>query len=259
MGSLSDYSEDALLDHILMVSSLTQPSGIYMALSTADPLDDASGIAEPSGGGYARIAVNNWTPAASRGTQNEDIVTFAEARLSWGTITHFALYDALTGGNMLAHGSLSTSKVVGNGDSIYFAAGDVNILISAGGFSDVYANYVLDHLFKGTSLTVPSNIFVALATAATVDADTGSTITEPADGYARVAHIAWDAASGGATENTGVVTYAVASGVWASVTHFALIDDSGNMMLHGALDAAIAVGIGDAANWIDGALDITLG
>ncbi len=259
MGSLSNYSENALLDHVLKVSSLSQPSIIYMALSTADPTDDGSGIAEPSGGGYARVNVDNWTDAASRAIQNEDIITFAEAVLSWSTITHFALYDAITGGNMLAHGSLSASRAVGNGDSIYFAAGAVSIFMSAGGWSDVYANYVLDHLFKSTSLSVPANIFVALATATTLDADTGATITEPADGYARKAHTAWDAASGGATENTGAITFDAASGVWDSVTHFALIDDSGDMMLHGELDAAIAVGIGDIANWTDGALDITLG
>ena len=49
MGSLSNYVEDEVLDHVLKTGDWAQPANLYVALSTADPTDDASGIAEPSG------------------------------------------------------------------------------------------------------------------------------------------------------------------------------------------------------------------
>lgn len=124
MGSLSDYAENKILDHIVGKAAWTMPA-IYVALSTADPLDDASAMAEPSGSGYVRKATAgaDWNPAASGAIDNANAITFAQATGSWGTVTHFALYDALSGGNMIGYGSLTTSKSVTSGDTVSFAAG----------------------------------------------------------------------------------------------------------------------------------------
>jgi len=261
MGTFSNYLENKILDHLLKNTAYTPPSAIYIGLSTADPLDDGSGMAEPSGKGYARVEIPNWDTASSRGTQNEELFTFPETRGSWGDLTHFALFDALTSGNMLAHGALTTTRSPVNGDSIFFKPGTVDVIIPAGGLSTVYANKILDHIFGNTTLTQLSNIFVALATAVILDSDTGSTITEPADGYARVAHITWDAAASGASENTGTITFVNATSDWTDPTHFALVDagTAGDIILHAALDATVIIGNGDNAHWADGTLDITLG
>ncbi len=40
---------------------------------------------------------------------------------------HFALFDTASGGNMLAHGSLSVSKLISSGDTVKFAAGDLDV------------------------------------------------------------------------------------------------------------------------------------
>lgn len=130
MGSFSDYLEDALLDHIVGKTSLTMPTA-YVALSTADPLDNGSGMAEPSGNGYARVQTSgtDWNAASGGSIDNVNDITFPEATGSWGTITHFAIFDAVTGGNMLVHGSLSASKSIDNGDTAKFAAGDLDITL----------------------------------------------------------------------------------------------------------------------------------
>ncbi len=260
MGSLSNYVENKLLDHVLKVASFTPPT-IYIGLSTADPTDDGSGLAEPSGKGYLRVEVEEWSAAASRASQNEVMIEFPEARGSWGVITHFALFDSLSGGNMLGHGSLAESKTVNSGDSIYFEAGMVDVFVPSGGWSDAYANAILDHLLGNAVLSQPGNIWVALAIAAILDADTGSTITEPSGGsYARVAHNVWDAASGGASENTGEINFPTATADWGTLTHVALADlaSGGNVILHGALGSSVVVDNGDNAHWNDGALDITV-
>lgn len=129
MGSFSDYSELAILDHIVGKTSFTMPS-VWLALSTADPLDTGAGMAEP-GSNYARKATagGDWNAAAAGAIDNANPLSFVQATGSWGTITHFALFDAVSGGNMLAHGALTAQKVIDNGDTATFAAGDIDITL----------------------------------------------------------------------------------------------------------------------------------
>lgn len=128
MGSFSNYAENKILDHSVGKASWTMPTA-YIALSTADPTEDGSGLAEPSGGAYARksTAAGDWNSAASGAISNANALAFAQATADWGVITHFALMDASSGGNMIAHGALDESRDVKNGDTFQFAAGDIDI------------------------------------------------------------------------------------------------------------------------------------
>jgi hypothetical protein len=128
MGSFSDYWENEILDHIFGKGSYTPPT-VYVALSTADPTDAGSGLSEPSGDGYARkqTSASDWNTASGGALDNANEIAFNEATGSWGTITHFALMDAASGGNMLGHGALSESKTIGSGDTAKFAAGDLDV------------------------------------------------------------------------------------------------------------------------------------
>lgn len=129
MGSFANYLENKILDHILKTASYTVPTNIYFALSTADPTDAGSGLAEPSGNGYARKTCNVWNAASVGQTANTNAVTFDVATGSWGTISHFAAFDSLSGGNMLFHGALSVAKAIATGDTASFAAGAVTITL----------------------------------------------------------------------------------------------------------------------------------
>jgi hypothetical protein len=86
-------------------------------------------VREPSGNAYARVSTTgaDWNTASGGALDNANDITFPEATGSWGTITHFALFDAATGGNMLAYGALSTPKIIGSGDTAKFAAGDLDV------------------------------------------------------------------------------------------------------------------------------------
>ena len=130
MGSFGNYSEDKILDHVTGKTSFTMPTA-YVALSTADPTDDASGIAEPSGNGYARVATTGatWDAASGGATANAAAISFPTASGSWGTITHFALYDASTDGNMLAHGELDTPTAITTNQIATFAIGAFDITL----------------------------------------------------------------------------------------------------------------------------------
>lgn len=111
--SLSNYLETALLNHAFRGTAYTQPSGLYLALFTSDP-GETGASGEVSGNAYARQSfAGTVTGDTFTATGNID---FPAATGSWGTITHCAIFDAVSGGNMLAGGALTTSRSIGSGD-----------------------------------------------------------------------------------------------------------------------------------------------
>jgi hypothetical protein len=124
-GNLSDYLEDALLDHFLGTTAYTAPSAVYVALYTAAPTD-AGGGTEVSGGSYARQSAA-FDAASSGATANTSNIDFSNMPAC--TVTAVGVFDASTGGNLLVHGTLSASKSVDAGDILRIAAGDLDISI----------------------------------------------------------------------------------------------------------------------------------
>lgn len=129
MAALSDYLENALVNHIFRGgvggTAFTQPTAIYLALFTTAPTDAGAGT-EVSGGAYVRRQVN-FTAPSNGATDNTSDLTYPAATADWGTISHFGLFDALTGGNMLIHGAFSIAKPIYLGDQFIVRAGDLDI------------------------------------------------------------------------------------------------------------------------------------
>jgi len=127
VSAFSDYLENKVLLHVFGASAYSMPSTLYLALYTSDPGDDNSGT-ECSGTSYARqtITFSVVTDTAS----NNAAVEFPTAGSNWGTITHVGILDALTGGNLLAHGALTASKVVNSGDVFRVPNGDLDITLA---------------------------------------------------------------------------------------------------------------------------------
>lgn len=122
-GNLSNYLENKVLDHILGTTTYTKPSAVYVALYTAAP-NDAGGGTEVSGGSYARQTAA-FDAAASGATQNTANVDFVNMPAS--TVVAIGIHDALTSGNLLVWGTLSTSKSLDLGDTLRIATGDLDI------------------------------------------------------------------------------------------------------------------------------------
>jgi len=259
MGSLSNYAENALLDHVLKVSALSVPANIYIALSTTDPTEDGSGISEPVGNNYSRIQCNSWSAGANRRVSNSSAVSIATPSGSWGVIGWAAIYDAIAGGNMLAHGALSAPRTIGLGSVMTFDVGAIVVSFSTGGISNYLAHKLLDHLFKTASFTVPTNIYVGYALGTITDAMSGSSISEPTDAaYARQAHNTWVAASGGATSNDGAVTFPTATANQGSITYNFTADalTGGNLLTYALASHTIASG--DDPSIASGGMDVVM-
>lgn len=134
MSAASDYLEDALLDHVLNSpgSAYSAPSTLYLALFTADTgLEANSPSAEvsTSSTGYGREAVT-FGAASSGSCATDATVTFTTATDNWGTITHIAVMDASTSGNVLFYGAVTTSKTIETGDTFQVSSGNLTISLA---------------------------------------------------------------------------------------------------------------------------------
>ena len=123
MAELSDYAENAILNYILRNTGTPTTVTVCIALYTTDPTDADTGT-EVSTGGYVRQSMA--FDAASGGScSNSSLVSFTASGASWGSITHVAIFDASTVGNMLYHSPMDTARTVNDGDTIEFAAASV--------------------------------------------------------------------------------------------------------------------------------------
>jgi hypothetical protein len=138
---MSDVLENKLIDWFFRGQAIgitgasaaagTGPTSLYIGLLTAAP-SDAGGGTEVTGGSYARATVAsslaNWAGTQSAGstvassgtggqTSNNGAIAFPAPTANWGLITHFGIYDASSGGNLLIWGALAVSKTVNNGDA----------------------------------------------------------------------------------------------------------------------------------------------
>ena len=112
MTDLSDYLENALLNHVFRNTGLTSPTTVYVSAHTADPGEDGSN--EVSGGSYARLAGAFGAPSGGQ-IALSSALNFTS--MPAATITHVGVWDASSAGNFLMKAALSASKVVGSGDT----------------------------------------------------------------------------------------------------------------------------------------------
>jgi hypothetical protein len=129
MSAISNYLENALLNATLRNTTYTSPATVYAALFTTDPTDAGSGT-ECTGSGYARKAITFAAPSNGVTTNSAAACEFDQATGSWGTITHFGIFDALTTGNLLYHGALTTSKTIASGDVFKFSTSSVSVTLA---------------------------------------------------------------------------------------------------------------------------------
>lgn len=89
------------------------PTNYYIGLSTSAPTISGSGVTEPSiDAGYARVRLTSLSEPNDGVVTNSQAINFNESTASWGTITHFVIFDSATGGNLLMYGTLSTPRSV---------------------------------------------------------------------------------------------------------------------------------------------------
>jgi hypothetical protein len=127
--SLTNSFETSTLTYLFTTGtpSPVRPTAWYLGLFTAAP-GEAGGGTEISGSAYARQAIT-FTVSGDTASNNAAL-EFPTATGSWGTVTHVAVFDALTTGNMIAYATLTASKVIDTGDVLRVPSGDLDITLT---------------------------------------------------------------------------------------------------------------------------------
>lgn len=127
--SFSDTFETHVLNYVFTATSVTRPTAWYLALFTSNPADDASGTeVSTSGTAYARQSAT-FTVSGDTASNNAAI-EFPTATASFGTVSHVAVFDAATSGNMIAYAALTASKAIDTGDVFRVPSGDLDITLA---------------------------------------------------------------------------------------------------------------------------------
>jgi len=136
MGSFSDFLENEILDHVVGKGDYNMPTAsVALVISSVVDADDGAAINEcVSTYGYQRVvtAASDWNAASGGSITNAGAITFPTASGgAYGTVVGFALCNTsvVLTGEVLLWGDLSTSKTVGDGDTVEFAAGDLTITL----------------------------------------------------------------------------------------------------------------------------------
>lgn len=126
MSAASNYLETQLFNLIFRGTAFTPPAKTYIALHTANPTETGSAGEVPTAtwpsylrqdaakGGTQSAA---WTvPSDGTGKNALQLIYAMYDGASPLTVTHFSVWDAQTGGNMLVYAPLASSRTINNGD-----------------------------------------------------------------------------------------------------------------------------------------------
>ena len=135
----STFAGNKLLDLLCRGVAWVAPTRVYVSLHTADPGNTgASEVSTAAWPAYVRKDAANggavgtgFTAAASKATSNAlELLWPAHNGAANITVTHYALWDAVTAGNCLHSGPLTAAKTIGPTDEIVLHAGELDIAVT---------------------------------------------------------------------------------------------------------------------------------
>jgi hypothetical protein len=141
MSAAADRTENLTLDFWLKANSqtTTAPATVYVALFnsddsaglTAENLEAGTITDECGGGAYARQAVTFGTVSGGSVSNSADVTFPAATDGNWGTITHVAVMDASSAGNVLFYGALTGGgKTIENSDTFQITTGNLTVSLA---------------------------------------------------------------------------------------------------------------------------------
>lgn len=126
MTTMTDYLENALINHVLRNTALTSPTTVYIGLLSATPTDSTAGT-ELTGNGYARQSLAFAAPSAGTASTSAG-VTFTASGGDWARAYAIGIYDASTAGNLLFYKGIS-GKLVKDGETLTIDSGNLTVTL----------------------------------------------------------------------------------------------------------------------------------
>ena len=108
------------------------PTEYYIGLATTSPTVAGANDGEPSfsGTGYARVRLSSLSEPENGIIRNNEAINFNESITNWGTVSHYTVYDAETGGNLLFYGQLSEARTIEANTILTIKAGELSIQLT---------------------------------------------------------------------------------------------------------------------------------
>jgi hypothetical protein len=197
MAGFTDAVELTLLDHFFRGQSFTPPATVYLgySVSTGTECTDAN---------YVRQAVT-LSAASSRATTNSVAVTFPAIAVGHNVVQH-AVFSAASGGYQITDWVARTggTLTLTAGQQNRVPVGDYDASFNASGFTDAYANAVIDYVLRNQALSVPATVYAAYSSSAGTEATDANYVRKAitaaaatSGSIANSAHIDFEAAAAG--------------------------------------------------------------
>lgn len=220
----------------------TKASGYVMA--GGNPGNDGSMINEPTDT-YARQPIA-FSAAASRKVVQSGDIAYAKTTAAWGAVTHWAVFAAASGGNMLAYGLFSSVYDIGESitPTIYSAQLWIGFPSTSNnaGYTDYCVHGLLDLIFRNQAFSVSGLQMALISDVCTdTDADLATDVTEMSGtGYAPIpinpaggASPAFTAASAGLVNTADAVSWGQpGADDWTQLSGLVLADTNGKILLY---------------------------
>ena len=124
----SNYLEKATLNHFFRGVPTPSPT-CFIALYISDPTDEDIGT-EVNGASYTPQPITFTEPEQIEGKGtifNDTEIRSMGITENWGTISHFGIRDAETGGNLLAYAPVDVPREILQGDESIWGIGSISI------------------------------------------------------------------------------------------------------------------------------------
>lgn len=126
MAGTSNYFGNAILNWIRGVSMPAAPSAIYVALYNGDP--DSGGTEVTTQVLASGRPTGTFSASTAKSISNTAVIDFGNSAGAV-TITHMAILDAKTSGNIIQSKQLSAQRQVAQGDPVKYPIGNLTFNI----------------------------------------------------------------------------------------------------------------------------------
>lgn len=208
------------INHFFRATADVPDATPYLGLYTSPPDNAGAGGTEVSGSDYARQLLysgsSSFSAASNGQIANSGTITFTAAATNpgYGTVTHFGIFAASSGGTPIFWWPLTTNVTVGTGSSFTFAAGDLTIS-GPSNMTTGFKNQFLEHFFRNNAQTTVAAAYLGLhgATAPAADGTGGSELSVAWYTSAGRQAVTFTAPSGTpeTTSNSGALTFSAST------------------------------------------------
>ena len=126
----SNYLRSRVVDHTFRNVAATPPVAVFVSLHTADPTVVALPASEVAAAWYVRQGGTFAVQTIAGQTSNTNTITYSGVTGAGVTVTHFAIWDAATLGNMLSFAPLAASKVFSVTDVPSWLPGQLGVTLT---------------------------------------------------------------------------------------------------------------------------------